>query len=282
MRLEWLNTFIDVSETRNFNRTAERLHITQSTVSSRIRSLEEELDINLFIRGRGGASLTPEGTRLLSYAHNIRMNWNLALKELKGPKNYRGTVKITAQISIWEQLVNEWLIGIRKALPNTAIHMEADYSKNMVEELLVGSLDIAVLYAPEFQSNLEVEHLFNEKFVMVATESMQLKQVNQENYVFIGLTNYFKERHRELLPHLQSAAVSMGLSIMSLEYLKENGGASYISQRQAKKLLKKKEVFIVEGAPIIEQPVFITYLSKHRHSPVVIEILNVLRKIMKS
>jgi len=282
MRLDWLNTFIDLSETRNFNRTAERMHITQSTVSSRIRALEEELDINLFVRGRGGASLTPEGTRLLSYAHNIRMNWNLALKELKGPKNYRGTVKITAQISIWEQLVNQWLIGIRKTLPNIAIHMEADYSKNMVEELLIGSLDIAVLYAPEYQSNLEVEHLFNEKFIMVATEPMRLKQVNQENYVFIGLTEYFKERHRELLPHLQSAAISMGLSIMSLEYLQENGGASYISLRQAKKLLEQKDIFIVEDAPTIEQPVFVTYLSKHRHSPVTIEILNVLRTIMKN
>ena len=282
MRLDWLHTFIDVSETRNFNRTAERLHITQSTVSSRIRALEEELDINLFIRGRGGASLTPEGSRLLSYAHNIRMTWNLALKELKGPKNYRGTVQIAAQISIWEQLVNDWLMGIRTALPKIAIHMEADYSKNMVEELQLGNLDIAVLYAPEYQSNLEVEHLFNEKFVMVATEPMQLKQINQENYVFIGLTNYFKERHCELLPHLQSAAVSMGLSVMSLEYLKDNGGACYVSERQAKKLIKENEVFIVEDAPNIEQPVFVTYLSKHRHSLAIIEILKVLKNIMKN
>lgn len=280
MRLDWLHTFIDISETRNFNRTAERLHITQSTVSSRIRALEDELDVNLFIRGRGGATLTPEGTRLLSYALNIRMTWNLALKELKGPKNYRGIVQIATQISIWEQLVNDWLTGIRKALPKTAIYIEAYYSNNMVEELLLGNLDIAVLYAPEYQSNLEVEHLFNEKFVMIATEAMSLKQINQENYIFLGLTKYFEERHCELLPHLQSAAVSMGLSVMSLEYLRENGGASYVSQRQAKKLLKKKEVFMVEDAPIIEQPVFVSYLSKHRHSLAINEILNVLRNMM--
>ncbi|MDO7554917.1 MAG: LysR family transcriptional regulator [Oceanospirillaceae bacterium] len=280
MRLEWLHTFIDVSETRNFNRTAERLQITQSTVSSRIRALEEELDINLFIRGRGGATLTPEGIRLLSYAKSIRMTWNLALGELKGPKNYRGSVKIAAQISIWEQLVSEWLTGVRKALPKIAINMEAYYSNHMREELRLGNLDIGVLYAPEYQSNIEVEHLFNEKFVMIATQPMKISQVNQENYIFLGLTNYFKERHSELLPHLQSAAVSMGLSVMSLEYLKANGGASYFSQRQAQKMINKKEIFIVEGAPIIEQPVFVTYLSKHRHSLVVTEILNVLRTLM--
>lgn len=282
MRLDWLHTFIDVSETKNFNRTAERLKITQSTVSSRIRSLEEELDTNLFIRGRGGATLTPEGSRLLSYAQNIRMTWNLALGELKGPKNYRGSAKIAVQMGIHGQVVNEWLTGIRNVLPRIAINMEAYYSNNMVEELLLGNLDVAVLYAPEYQSNIEVEHLLNEKFVMIATEPMNIKQVNQENYVFLGLTNYFKERHCDLLPHLQSAAVSMGLSAMSLEYLKENGGVSYISQRNAQKILRNKEVFMVKGAPIIEQPVFVAYLSKHKYSLVITEILNVLRNIIKN
>jgi DNA-binding transcriptional LysR family regulator len=282
MRLDWLHTFIDVSETKNFNRTAERLNITQSTVSARIRALEEEVDINLFVRGRGGATLTPEGARLLSYAQNIRMSWNLALNELKGPKNYRGSIQIAAQTSIWEQVVNDWLTGIRRALPKLAINIQAYYSNHMMEELLLGNLDIGVLYAPEYQSSIEVEHLFNEKFVMIATEPMNISEVNQENYVFLGLTNYFKERHSELLPHLQYAAVSMGLSVMSLEYLRENGGASYFSQRQAQKILENKEVFVVDGAPIIEQPVFVAYLSKHRYSLSITEILNVLRKLIKS
>lgn len=279
MQLDWLETFIDVSETRNFNRTAERLEITQSTVSSRIRSLEEALGARLFVRGRGGATLTAEGAKFLSYANDIRLSWNLALQELGQPENYVGTLRVATQMSIWEQLVNEWIAWIREHFPETAIHVEADYSKNMVDELLFGNLDIAVLYAPEYKSNLEVEHLFNEQFTMVSTTPMHINNVTRENYVFVALTEYFKVQHSKLLPHLQTGAISMGLGIMSLEYLKQHGGAAYISQRQARQLAKEEMVYLVEDAPTIEQPVFTAYLSKHRHKLIVIEALKALRRI---
>ena len=282
MKLNWIQTFIDICETKNFNRTADRLDITQSTVSSRIRALEELLDINLFVRGRGGASLTQEGERFITYAQNIRMNWNLALKELKCPKSYIGTVKIAVQVNICEQFVNDWLISIRTALPKTAIHIEAEYSKTMVEDFQNGDLDLAVMYAPKLQSNLEVEHLFNEKFVMIATEPMHIDQVNQENYIFIALTPYFEKRHYKLLPQLQFSAMNMGLSSMGLDYLKDIGGASYISETVAKELLINEEMFIVNDAPIIEQPIYVTYLSKHKNSYTVKEILTILRNLMRN
>ncbi len=282
MKLDWLNTFLDVSETHNFNRTAERLRITQSTVSSRIRALEDELDMQLFIRGRGGASLTPEGKKFLKYANNIRISWNQALKDMKSSHDFNGKIYISTQMSIWEQLANEWLIGIRQALPNIAIHVEADYSKNMVDELLAGHLDIAVLYAPDYEPSFEIEHLFDESFVMLATEPMHISKVNRDNYVFVGLTDYFKERHSELLPHLQPAALTMGLSIMSLEYLKKNGGAAYVSRRHTRRMIENQELYIVEDAPVITQPVFVTYLSKNRHNLVINEVLKVLHNIMGS
>ncbi len=277
MQISWLYTFLDVSESRNFHRTAERLQITQSTVSVRIRSLENELGTQLFIRGRGGADLTSEGVKLLNYANNIRLNWNSALKELKGPKDYRGSVKIATQMSIWEQLVNEWLIEIRSALPRVAINIQADYSATMVKDLLSGQLDIAVLYAPEYQPSFEVEHLYDEEFIMLATEPLNLSQVRQENYVFVGLTDYFIQRHAELLPHLNSPAICMSLNIMTLEYLKKNGGAAYFSKSQVKELIKEQSLYRVEGSPVIEQPVFVAYLSKYRHSVLVTGVLKALK-----
>ena len=67
MQIELLDTFLDLIETRNFNRTAERLGITQSTVSSRIRSLETLLDKQLFIRGKSGTEPTVAGIRCASH-----------------------------------------------------------------------------------------------------------------------------------------------------------------------------------------------------------------------
>ena len=62
MQIDLLDTFLDLAETRSFHRTAEKLGITQSTVSARISALEEAVGSRLFDRSRAGTDLTPEGT----------------------------------------------------------------------------------------------------------------------------------------------------------------------------------------------------------------------------
>ena len=66
---ELVETFLDLTKTLNFNHSAERLNVSQSTVSSRIRVLEEQLGTPLFTRGRSGARLTPSGERFQAHAH---------------------------------------------------------------------------------------------------------------------------------------------------------------------------------------------------------------------
>ena len=61
MQTELIETFLDLCETRSFNRTAERLGIMQSTVSGRIRALEAAVGRRLFTRSRAGTELTTEG-----------------------------------------------------------------------------------------------------------------------------------------------------------------------------------------------------------------------------
>ena len=78
MRVEYLETFLDLVQTRNFQRTAERLNITQSTVSARIRSLgggDRREPLHPRPIGRG---THPEGRKFENYAINIRLCWNLA------------------------------------------------------------------------------------------------------------------------------------------------------------------------------------------------------------
>ena len=56
MQIDLVETFLDLCETRSFNRTAERLGLTQSTVSGRVKALEAALDVRLFTRSRAGTN----------------------------------------------------------------------------------------------------------------------------------------------------------------------------------------------------------------------------------
>jgi DNA-binding transcriptional LysR family regulator len=54
MNIEQIETFLDLCDTRSFNQTAERLGVTQSTISGRVRALETALNCRLLERSRAG------------------------------------------------------------------------------------------------------------------------------------------------------------------------------------------------------------------------------------
>ena len=71
METELLRTFLVVSEELNFTRAAERLHVSQPSLSRRVRELERILDGRLFERGPRKVELTPLGAALLPGAHEL-------------------------------------------------------------------------------------------------------------------------------------------------------------------------------------------------------------------
>ena len=86
MQIDLLDTFLDLAETRSFHRTAERLRITQSTVSARVTALEQAVGSRLFDRSRAGTDLTPEGKRFEPHARALRHEWNEAKRRIQIPQ----------------------------------------------------------------------------------------------------------------------------------------------------------------------------------------------------
>ena len=87
MQIELLETFLDLIETSSFNRTSERLGLTQSTVASRVKALEAELGQKLFTRSRAGTQPTAAGRRLVDHARAMRREWNEARRSVKSVGN---------------------------------------------------------------------------------------------------------------------------------------------------------------------------------------------------
>lgn len=71
MDIESLKTFITLTTLNNFTKTAEKHNVVQSTVTNRIKELENELGKELFVRGKKNISLTNAGHHLLLYAKRI-------------------------------------------------------------------------------------------------------------------------------------------------------------------------------------------------------------------
>ena len=86
----YLDAFFAAARSLNFSLAARELHITQSALSQRIKGLEEELDLTLFVRLPRGVQLTDAGTRLLRYCQaRFSMEQEL-LEQLTGKSSKQG------------------------------------------------------------------------------------------------------------------------------------------------------------------------------------------------
>ena len=94
MDMDEIQTFIVLASCRNFTKAAEILHIVQSTVSNRIRSLEEYTGARLVVRYKNGIHLTEEGAAFLTYANQISALNQKALQEIHMHKKFRATLRI--------------------------------------------------------------------------------------------------------------------------------------------------------------------------------------------
>jgi DNA-binding transcriptional LysR family regulator len=279
MQLELLDTFLDLLDSRSFTRTAERLRVTQSTVSDRVRSLEAILRAALFVRGRMGAEPTAAGLRFAPYARSIKLSWKLAEQELGHTDRFSGALRIAAQVSLIKPLLFEWVARLRSTMPELAIHVEADYSPQMIADIVAGNSDVGVVYTPRYLPEIVYEPIFTEHFELVSSMAQSLRGLDRETYIRVGYSPAFVMAHSELLPDLAFGPLSVGLGSLALEFLLHRGGAAYLPRASAEELVATGRFRRIPDAPPITQPVFVAYHIRKKHDPVLRRALKLLCEV---
>lgn len=264
MQIDLLDTFLDLAETRSFHRTAERLRITQSTVSSRVSALEQAVGARLFDRSRAGTDLTPEGKRFEPHARALRHEWNEARRRIQIPLGAAQLLRLGIQNDLAAVYLGDWMAEFRAALPETAFYIEPDYSNQMCADLLTGILDFAVMFSPKPHPDLHFESVGEVTYRMVSTQTARLAEVRPESFVFAHFSPAFEEMHRQMTPELAVSPVSVGQSGSVVSLLSAMGGSGYVLEKTAAELLAAGRFMGVEDAPELRQPVFAALHIRHR------------------
>ena len=97
-----LRTFIALAQIKNFTKTAQQLFVAQSTVTNRIRDLEMELGVPLFIRSHKQVDLTASGQKFLDYAQRFVSLELTALQDIQSSPTYAQKVNIGTTNTIYE------------------------------------------------------------------------------------------------------------------------------------------------------------------------------------
>lgn len=266
MQVDLIETFLDLMETRSFNRTAERLNITQSTVSHRVKALEAQFNRKLFTRNKGGTVPTAAGLRFLDYAKALQNQWHEATRAVTSAGALERSMRLGIQHDLAEAFAGEWLAAIRLDLPTTEIYMEADYSNQMNRDLGAGDLDLALLYTPHYLPDLHYERIGDLHYVMVSRDAASLSDIRIETYIQAIYSPAFDRAHRLALPHLSAAPVASGQNMAIAMLLHSLGGAAYVTAATAERLVQSGSAALVADAPAIPQTVYAATSLRTRHA----------------
>ncbi|WP_026617879.1 LysR family transcriptional regulator [Ensifer aridi] len=266
MQADLIETFLDLMETRSFNRTAERLNITQSTVSHRVKALEAQFNRKLFTRNKGGTVPTAAGLRFLDYAKAMQNQWHEATRAVTSAGALERSMRLGIQHDLAETLAGRWVAAIRRELPTTEIYLEADYSNQMNRDLAAGELDLAILYTPHFLPDLHYERIGELHYVLVSTDTRAIAGVKPETYIRSSYSPAFDRAHRLALPHLSAASLAAGQNMAISGLLRTLGGAAYVTRATAEHLSGSGVAAMIADAPVIPQAVYAATSLRTRHA----------------
>lgn len=276
MDIEFARTFLAVSATGNFVGAAAKLHITQSTVSARIKSLEQQLGTTLFRRGRGGAELTAAGSRFLRHAKALVRTLEQARHDVGLSSGFTAGLTLSGRIALWDGFLPDWTGWMRRKAPDISLRLEIGFEESIMQGMVQGTIDIGVMYTPESRPNIAVEHLFGESLILVTSDRDRVWR--DGGYVHVDWGPEFVAQFAARFPDVDTSAQRVNIGWLALQLIRSQGGAAYFPIRLVRRLLEAEQLFQVDDSPLITLPVYMVY-PLDRQEPYMTTALEGLREL---
>ncbi|BAU12338.1 transcriptional regulatory protein LysR family protein [Leptolyngbya sp. NIES-3755] len=175
MDIYQIRYFLAIVETGGFTKAAERLLVSQPSLSAGIKKLEQELGVILFERGGRRAVLTAAGKFFLTKAQSILNDYHAVLHELKTFKTQpilRLGLLRTIRISPFAQLI----AAFRQTYPNSAIELQDGDPAALRERLELGEIDLLVTGLDGIEANGNTLPLFRQRIALAVSNTHPFAQ----------------------------------------------------------------------------------------------------------
>lgn len=187
MNIELLKTFITLSNVKNFTKTAQLHCIVQSTVSNRIKELENSIGKKLFIRNNNDIELTPAGEILLKYAYKIVSIEDELISKIKELDNPINKLHIGTVNAIYDCYLHKFIPGFLKNYPDINVSITNTTSSNLINMINNNSIDIAFSYEPLYNTQYQCLPFKEDKFVLVTSPKNNIYPNGITNYEILNL-----------------------------------------------------------------------------------------------
>jgi LysR family hydrogen peroxide-inducible transcriptional activator len=175
MEMHQLRYFAAVARTGSFSRAAEQCHVSQPSLSQQIQKLERSLGQRLFDRLGRRATLTDAGRLLLERAEAILETVDDAQRRLRNADEHQGgTLSVGAIPTIAPYLLPLIVPGFLKKSPQVELTIQEDVTQHLLEAIVAGELDLAIVALPINDPRVQSEALFTEPLLLAVARKHRL------------------------------------------------------------------------------------------------------------
>ena len=230
MNLRDLHYFVALADHRHFGRAAAASFVSQPTLSTQIRKLEDELGLILIERSPRKVMLTPAGSELAERARRILAEVEQlkeAARRARDPE--AGRVRLGIFPTLAPYLLPHVVPRLRARFPRLELLLAEDKTEVVLKQLREGRLDAGVLALPQHDPSLHVEFLFEEPFVLAtpaahrltqAAHELQLRDLAGEHLLLLEDGHCLRDQALDVCAHA-GAGEHDGFRATSLETLRQ-------------------------------------------------------------
>jgi LysR family transcriptional regulator (chromosome initiation inhibitor) len=234
--------FLAVVKNKTVHGAADDIHLTQTGITQRIRTLEKRLSTSLFVRSRRGMLLTKEGEALLRYCQQVEQLEGEALSSITGTGTEKiVSIGITGPTTMIHSRITPPCIKVAKKYPNLLLKFDINDNENCVNSLRKGDNQLAIIEHGYLSDEMEHKILRPELYVLVASANWKKRRLQEviKNERIIDFDerdkmsfNYLKQFHlfddankdRHFANETSTLALmitnELGYSVLPLEFAK--------------------------------------------------------------
>lgn len=267
-----LRYFIKVAESGSLTRAAEALHVAQPALSQQMRSLEDQLGVQLLTRGPRGVTLTEAGQRLLLESRDLLASMKSLKERVKNARDPEGEVVIGVGQTIGSVLMVPLLELASGRFPRVRIQVREMMSGLIPELVRSGAVDFAISYNTPSASGIEATTVLSEEMCLVGQRRMVERHVavgGAEDFRFrdiAGLPLFLSRRGHIMRELVERAAKAKGITLNllaevdSLYIMKElalgGTGCCVLSRANLRREIEHHDLFVGRiTAPVIRRDV---------------------------
>jgi LysR family hydrogen peroxide-inducible transcriptional activator len=244
MTLNELRYIVAVAQEKSFGRAAQRCFISQPALSVAIQKLEEELQTQLFERGKSEITVTPVGERIVEQAHKV-LEEAAQIRDIAqaGRNQLAGRFRLGAIYTVAPYLLPDLVPVLNALAPDMPLEIEENVTEQLEAALKTGRIDAAIIALPFAPPGVATEFLYEEPFQVVVPQRhpwakrkmIEPSELAGEHAILLNVGHCFRDQVLESCPELNrgDAPVTRSNSLETIRNMVASGLGVSVLPRDA-------------------------------------------------